>query len=140
MKYDFGVEGEPSDNEAHAIAWAESAKVEYLRCRRFGHVWDEGSEIIQTIDRKHYGVSLECGRCHMRRIDVYRDKQYGPITRRYFTPNGYSMEEPAGEETSRRIPGYVIQEYTFAQARQIKATEEVRAVFEAWNTHSHERT
>lgn len=117
--------------EARAEAWAKKADSAFLQCRSFGHIWTKGTETIYAVDRSHFGRQLECGRCHMVRIDILAKGEYGAVYRRYVKPEGYSMDRDTSEGSSR-IPRYVIHQAQIDRSTTRKATKDVREVFEAW--------
>lgn len=117
--------------EAYAKAWTANAKSEYLQCRSFGHLWTKGTDTLHVIDRGHFGRQLECGRCHMVRIDILARGEYGAVYRRYIPPAGYSMDKDTSEG-STRIPRYLIHEAQIDRSTQRKAGKDIREVFAAW--------
>lgn len=79
-------------------AWDRLSKhSSYVRCRTFGHSWDD----IPVTEPHEDGPSfwLRCVNCHMVRRDVF-DARYGYLLHRaYDQPEGYSL---AGEEIPTR--------------------------------------
>jgi hypothetical protein len=73
----------------------------FLRCRTFGHAWDEVSaspqeqvDFFALWSDDHDLIVTDCSRCAMRRLDVV-DPAGMLSQRRYTYPNGYLMARGA---------------------------------------------
>lgn len=124
-----------SDSDATAARWAHTAPMSYVQCRLLRHSWSGGSATVYRLDRSHIGQSLECGRCGMRRVDVYRKGQYGIVYRRYLPPEGYSLDKST-DEAPGSIPRYVVQEALIARSEMVKALpEHLREIYQHYRNH-----
>lgn len=124
-----------SDSDANAARWAHTAPMSYVQCRLLRHSWEGGAATIYRLDRHHVGQSLECGRCGMRRVDVYRKGQYGIVYRRYLPPEGYSLDKGT-DEAPGSIPRYVIQEALIARSEMVKSLpEHLREIYQTYRSH-----
>jgi hypothetical protein len=120
------------DTEQEARAWVQTAPRAYLLCRQFGHHWTN-EDRLYTIDRWHTGRQLECSRCHMVRVDIIRQGQYGCAYRRYLPPQGYSRTASAGHSTA--VPRNVVWDAVLQGSPKAKATQEVRDIYDYFSRH-----
>jgi hypothetical protein len=70
-----------------------------IRCRTYGHAWDEFSPIDLGPPEFGWRLSLRCTRCLTERHDTI-DLNGGVAVRRYIHPEGYS--DVLGEEKMTR--------------------------------------
>jgi hypothetical protein len=67
----------------------------FVRCRSYGHAWDEYYPIDMAAPSFGWRLSLRCMRCATERHDNY-DFKGRVMNRRYIYPEGY--QTPKGEE------------------------------------------
>jgi hypothetical protein len=127
-------EAEIVDVEARAGQWAARANFAFLQCRQFQHLWSQGTDHIFKLDRWHIGRSLECGRCGMVRVDVYKRGEYGTQYRRYIPPEGYSLPTVKDAE-SNAIPRFIVQQSIIDRSEVLAPPEHVREIYDAFRRH-----
>lgn len=86
----------------------------FLRCRTYGHAWDEFTPI--DLEAPWYGwrLSLRCIRCGTERHDNISYNNYSVMGRLYIYPDGYKIEVSQGED---RPTKEVFRDELFTQLR-----------------------
>jgi hypothetical protein len=79
----------------------------YVRCRSYGHAWDEFSPVDMYAPMYGWRLSLRCIRCQTERHDNM-DFQGRVMGRRYIYPDGYAQ---------KGVPKVVFREALFQSLR-----------------------
>lgn len=76
----------------------------YLRCRSFGHAWDDRSGTTNWKAMYLFGaqVTLRCIRCNTRRRDIWSTASGQLISRQYEYPDGYKDGATMGRSEWRK--------------------------------------
>lgn len=76
--------------------------VEYLRCRAFGHAWEEFVPVGMGTPSFGFRYSLRCGRCTTCRFDLI-DVIGGVADRQYAYPDDYKLDQPTDRAEIRLV-------------------------------------
>lgn len=128
--WSYSVSFDEQDEKA-ATAWANTAPMEVLACRKYGHQWplrDIGQ--VYRINGGYLCQKLQCDRCGMVRVDLLNSGEYGVTKRRYFPPTTYRRDAPTGRSSA--TPRYLIEEAVISRADILTPPDDVLAVYEAF--------
>lgn len=73
---------------------------QFLRCRTWGHAWDDFAPVGMRPPEYGWRESLRCTRCGMERHSVI-DRKDAVSTRSYYQPDGYARPKGSGKLTSQ---------------------------------------